>query len=519
VTKKTKGFLFLLPLLLVIPLVLTWNSVFAPPIKRAQNYNVVLLTIDTTRADFIGAYGNRSVSTPNIDSLARDGVLFEHFYSTINTTLAAHASIFTGLYPRNHGVGRNSMRLNQKNLTIAEFLHANGYDTAAFIGSFALASVFGVKQGFETFDESFIGDMSDYVSRNASFANKDNKEFQIVLTKQKVGDIERRAGDVNKSFFGWLDQNKNKKFFAFVHYYDPHFPYNPPEEWYRRRLSAIPAGVPLSTPDRPAFEKLFENMTPALAKFQASNFNNFPLPNSMDALLKLYASEIEYADSAVGQIIKKLNETGLRNKTIFIVTADHGENLVDHPEFKTFFRHGFLTHDTETHIPFIVSCPGYLPSGERVNEVASEVDIFPTVADLLGFRPPRVDGISVLKEFFGQKIHTNRDIFAEASQPHLDFHKFAAQMVWVNDRNSAFARKGDYKYITAPWINYEAVFNLQEDPGERNNLLGSVSKGDLRKFRKDLKEWRSKAALGNIDSSFQLSDEERDKLKSLGYVQ
>ena len=98
-TKKTKGLLFFLPLLLVVPLVLTWNSVFAPPIKRAQNYNVVLLTIDTTRADFIGCYGNRSISTPNIDSLARDGVLFEHFYSTINTTLAAHSSIFTRTAP------------------------------------------------------------------------------------------------------------------------------------------------------------------------------------------------------------------------------------------------------------------------------------------------------------------------------------------------------------------------------------------------------------------------------------
>src|SRR5215467_2449839 len=131
-TKKTKGLLLFVPLLLAVPLVLTWNSVFSPPIKRAENYNVILLTIDTTRADFIGSYGNPNISTPNIDSLARDGVLFEHFYSTINTTLAAHASIFTGLYPRNHGVGRNSMRLNKRNLTIAEFLHAHGYNTAAF---------------------------------------------------------------------------------------------------------------------------------------------------------------------------------------------------------------------------------------------------------------------------------------------------------------------------------------------------------------------------------------------------
>jgi arylsulfatase A-like enzyme len=518
-TFKNKKLLFLVPIILIVPVVLSWNSLFPPPIKRAQNYNVVLVTIDTTRADFLGCYGNTAVATPNIDRLAREGVLFENFYSTINTTLASHSSMFTGLYPRDHGVGRNSMRLNGKNLTMAEYLHANGYDTAAFIGSFALASVFGIQQGFKHFDESFIGDMSDYVSRNVPFTNKENKGFEIVLTKQKVGDIERRAEDVNKSFFGWLDQNKNKKFFAFVHYYDPHFPYYPPEKWYRKRLASIPPDTPLKTPDRPDFEGLFAGQSSTLNKFRASDVNNFPIAENASALLKLYASEIEYTDWAVGELVKKLEQSGLRSKTILVVTADHGENLVDHPEFKTFFRHGFLTHDTETHVPFLISCPGFLPAGERVKPVASSVDIFPTVVDLIGFKPPHVDGISILRELFGQKIGKDRVIFAEASQPHADFRKIASKLVWVNDRNSAFVRSNEYKYIKAPWISYEGVFDLTNDRSEQNNIAGTFDNKLMKYFRSQLDDWRSKATVGNIDSSFQLSDEERDKLKSLGYVQ
>src|SRR5262245_38394837 len=204
-------------------LFLSWRYIFSAPVRRANQYNIVLISIDTTRADFFGCYGNPVVSTPNVDRLASQGVLFENFYSTINTTLAAHSAIFTGLYPRDIGVGRNSMRLSSKLLTMAEFLHAKGYKTAGFIGSFALASVFGINQGFQTYDESFIGDPSSYIERQVESSTKENASFDIIIPKTNVGHIMRSAEEVNMAFFKWLDQQRDDKFFAFVHYYDPHF--------------------------------------------------------------------------------------------------------------------------------------------------------------------------------------------------------------------------------------------------------------------------------------------------------
>src|SRR5262249_24680528 len=260
---KSKSVLFAIVLILIAAAAFFEYQRFRPvPVKRAPNFNVVLISLDTTRADFLGCYGNRVISTPNIDRLASDGVLFENFYSTINTTLAAHSSIFTGLYPRNHGVGRNSMRLNQKNLTMAEFLRSKNYETAAFIGSYALASVFGINQGFHVYDESFIGDPNQYIAKNMQAKNVDNHSFEWLVTKTNVGHIMRSADEVNHAFLGWLSQNKQKPFFAFVHYYDAHFPYDPPEKWYKKRMDKIPADVPLTQQDREAIEGQFKTIPP-----------------------------------------------------------------------------------------------------------------------------------------------------------------------------------------------------------------------------------------------------------------
>src|SRR5262249_6276611 len=172
--------------------------------RKLQGYNVVMISIDTCRADFLRAYGNSAISTPNLDTLAQQGILLEHYYSVINTTLPSHASMMTGLYPRNHGVARNAMRLSNKNLTLAEYLKSQGYHTAAFIGSFALASVFGLNQGFDTYDESFIGDPSQYIGREIELTTKEGKTMEALEPGIPTGDITRSAEQVNHSFFEWM---------------------------------------------------------------------------------------------------------------------------------------------------------------------------------------------------------------------------------------------------------------------------------------------------------------------------
>jgi arylsulfatase A-like enzyme len=519
---RTNLFIIILaPLLIIFLSIFLWRSAFSPGMKRAKDFNIVLISIDTCRADFIGAYGNPLASTPNIDSLAQKGVLFENYYSTINVTLGAHSSIFTGLYPRNHGVGRNDMRLNNRNLTMAEFLSAKGYTTAAFVGSFALASVFGVNQGFQEYEENFYGNAKQYVARDFQFTTRENKPIEYIL-RHAVMDYSRSAEDVNKAFFQWLDKTNPRKFFAFVHYYDPHFPYNPPKEWYLRHLKSIPQKTPFTQEELDLLRENLKQMSPPIRNFRPSDIADARLPDVLRAMLALYLSEIEYCDSAIGKIVEKLEKENLRSNTILIVTADHGENLIDHWEFGTFFNHGLLTHETEMRIPLVVSCPGLLPERRRVQENSSEIDLFPTLMDLLGFAAPKVDGVSLVELLFRDRIQLNRPIFSESTEPFVNLKRYANQLVWINDQNAAGVRWKNYKYIVHPLSKYEAVFDILRDRSEQKNLLSMLTTTNpdlVSTFRRYLRIWRSKALPENIDKTFQLNKEDQEKLRSLGYLQ
>jgi arylsulfatase A-like enzyme len=509
-------------ILLSIAAFAAWKYWRPERFPSAPGFNIVLISIDTTRADFFGCYGDHAAVTPHMDQLATEGVLFENFYSTINTTLAAHSSMITGLYPPHHGVGRNSMRLGASNLTLAEFLRSQHYKTAAFIGSFALASVFGFNQGFDTFNESFIGSPSDYVEREVQVSTRGKKKFEVIVPKTNVGRISRSAEEVNQAFFDWLSQNKSAKFFAFVHYYDPHFPYLPAEKWYKKHLNEIPPGTPLTQEEREPLENTLQNLIDPNVKFRSEDIDRIHYPEPVNALLKLYLSEIEYIDFALGQVLQRLEKDGLRSKTILIVTADHGENLVEHWNMNSFFRHGFLTHETETHVPFIISAPGFLPEGKRVRDVASQIDIFSTVLQLAGVkRIPLTDGISLAPAIFSSR-HLDRAIFIEASQPQIKLQRDAPSMGWVNEKNGASIRLGDYKYTSMPIRQYEALFQISKDRNEEQDILLETSRTKpqlLIALRDGLDGWRRKLMAGKVDESFQLSDEDREKLESLGYVQ
>jgi arylsulfatase A-like enzyme len=516
---KLKGnvrFLILItPLILIAGFLIWWKS--SSPPKIAKNYNLLLISIDTTRADFLACYGNRSISTSNIDALAANGVLFENYYSAINTTLASHASLFTGLYPRNHGVGRNGMRLSKKNLTLAEFLHSHGYTTSAFIGSFSLSSTFFINQGFETFDETGISNFSNAVSPKIRIAGDGSKQMEFLPEWNRVESYSRSAESVNESFFRWLDRNKQKKFFAFVHYYDPHFPYHPPEKWYKKHLAAIPPNTPLSFDALPSVREWLRAI-PNMA-FQPSEIDSLQVPEFVQALLKLYLSEIEYCDFALGQLLTRLKKENLLSNTVIVLTSDHGENLIDHKEFHSFFRHGMLTHETEIHVPLIVSAPDVLPSGRRIKNAVSEVDFFPTILDLLGLSVPlKFDGITAFPLLFKDRRMRARTIFSEATQPHLNLEHLPENIVWMNDGNSAAARNGELKYLVTPWRKFEGIYDIGKDPLEQTNLIGSKS-GIAGTLREQLRVWRSKAMIGNVDSTFRLSEEDQEKLKSLGYTQ
>lgn len=500
---------------------LGWKYLKPTRLTPLNDYNIILISVDTARADFYGCYGNQAVSTPSMDALASEGVLFENFYSNINATLPAHSSIMTGLYPAQHGVARNSMRLAASNLTLPEFLATKNYKTAAFIGSFILSSTFGFNQGFHVFNETFKVPSPQYVEHNITIGA--GKKLNRIVHKTNVRQITRKAEEVNEAFFHWLDQYGKEKFFAFIHYYDPHFPYIPPRKWYKKYLASIPPGIPLTQVERNRVESTFQKKIDRNLIFRSSEIGSAAYNEEINALLKLYLSEIEYTDHAIGQVIDRLEKKNLRSRTILLVTADHGENLVEHWDMNEFFGHGSLTFETETRVPFIISCPGVIPKAKRVKQIASHVDIFPTVAELIGAKSlPGMKGVSLVPDLLGDRAPLHRPIYSEACQPYVNWQRDHPAVGWLNQQNSASIRWGDYKYISMPRKLYEAAFQISNDRTEEEDILRELSKQKpelLIALRNGLQDWRNKLVAGNLDVNFQLSEEDREKMESLGYTQ
>ncbi|MGB8959807.1 MAG: sulfatase, partial [Candidatus Aminicenantales bacterium] len=278
---------------------------------KAAGHNVLLITLDTTRADHLGCYGFAQAATPNLDRLAGEGIRFARVYAPAPLTLPSHASIMTGLYPATHGVRNNGHELVSKWKTLAEVLKGRGFTTAAFVSSFSVDSRFGIGRGFDVYDDTF--------------------EVQAPL---KGANAERRAGDTFARFSRWLDGHAQDRFFAWVHYYDPHLPYDPPSP-YRE-----------GSPGRP------------------------------------YDGEIAYMDHYVGAILEALEAKGLRDKTLIVVAGDHGEGLGDKAET----GHGIFLYEETMRVPLIINGRKAFPRPRVVEGAVRLVDVAPTILETLGFK-------------------------------------------------------------------------------------------------------------------------------------
>jgi arylsulfatase A-like enzyme/Tfp pilus assembly protein PilF len=356
----------------------------------AGDLNVVVVTLDTTRADRLGCYGFKGIDTPNIDTLAREGVLFEAATATVPLTFPAHASIFTGLLPPHHGVRDNGgFFLEDKETTLAERLKAAGYTTGAFIGAWVLESRWGLAQGFDHYSDKF--NLSQY-------------KVLSLGTVQKPGD------EVMGNALRWLDSVQNRKFFAWVHLYDPHAPYDPPEP-YRSRY-----------PNQP------------------------------------YNGEIAYTDHVVGRLLDYLRERGLMERTLIVLTADHGESLGEHGES----THAFFIYDATTHVPLIIRTPWGLRGRSRTQVAAA--DIFPTVLDLLGLPPQaEIDGHTLVRAMLDPRAALAHQAYSETYFPRYHFG-------WQHLRS---LRNGAFRFVDAPTPE---LYDLAKDPGEKTNIYKANSK-------------------------------------------
>ncbi|MEI7837023.1 MAG: sulfatase, partial [Planctomycetota bacterium] len=279
-----------------------WRHFSRPLIKIEGIRNVVLISIDTCRADRLSCYGYKRQTTPNIDALASNGVLFTSASTPVPFTLPAHSSMMTGTYPPTHGVRlNNGDHLADSNITLAEIMRDAGYQTAAFIGAFPLDRIFGLNQGFDTYDCQF------------------RAKRQMALYS------ERNAEELTGPAMDWLGKNGKKPFLLFLHYYDAHFPYEPP----------------------PPFNTTYAG--------------------------DLYAGEIAYVDRCIGHVVDQLHAMGIYDNTLIIITGDHGESLGEHGEQ----THGFFMYQGTLRVPLVIRAP----VGSRncqVNDNVSLVDIVPT---------------------------------------------------------------------------------------------------------------------------------------------
>jgi arylsulfatase A-like enzyme len=383
----------------------------------------VIIGVDTLRSDHLGCYGYERETTPNIDRFASGGTLFENVYSQSPWTLPSFATVFTSLYPSQHGAGSLETRMRTSFPPLAMILLKNGYSTGAIINAPALKRQFGINRGFEFYDVNPPG-------------------------------VERRAETVTEDALAWIDANSDGPFFAFVHYFDPHLSYSPPQ--------------PFDTRFDPDYSgrigRAFD-----LTEFPGTRTNNFEeLRVLTDAdwnhIVSLYDGEIAYTDQAVAALIEGLEERGLRDNTLLVFLSDHGEEFFEHEGFE----HGHTLYNELLKVPLILSLPGVIPQGKRIEQPVRLLDVMPTALDVMGIPPgTHVEGVSLEPLIAGKELSGTR------SSLHPHHVSFAEAMLHGPEQKSLISHP--WKLIYTMHSGERSLFNLDADPGETENLIGSES--------------------------------------------
>jgi len=402
---------------------------------RPDDLNLLLVTLDTTRADRIHAYGFDAVETPNLDRLAREGVLFEQAVSPAPLTLPAHSSIFTGTFPPAHGVRDNGgFFLDESQTTLAERLQARGLATGGFVGAYVLDHKWGIAQGFQTYFDDF--DLSKYQSLS-------------------LGSVDRPGNEVADKALAWLDTIGSKRFFGWVHFYDAHSPYDPPEPFKSRY-----AGHP-------------------------------------------YVGEIAFVDSQLGRLLAYLDAHHLADRTVVVVMGDHGESLGEHGEG----THGFFVYQATMHVPLLIRAPYDAMAGRRVADTVRSIDILPTALELLGVKPSDpLEGTSVVPLMTGATKELGLAAYSEAIYPRFHFG-------WSDLRALT---SGRYKFVAAP---RPELYDLQQDPGELHNVYPErQALGDRMNQELIALEQRMAKGAAAPKAAVEVDPDARARLAALGYV-
>jgi arylsulfatase A-like enzyme len=429
--------------------------------------NVLLISIDTLRADHLGCYGYPRSTSPRVDALAASGTRFARAWSTTSWTLPAHVSMLSGRSLLGHGVLGESL-IPASVPMLAEVLRGAGYQTAAFVSAPYLSSQFGFARGFDLYDDFSVPFKPDRESRERA---------QATIS----------APLLHPSLERWLRATARSPFFLFVHYFDVHHAYRPPP--------------PFDT----MFDPDYQGSLTGSENFYGDRIRADMPARDLAHLIALYDGEIRFTDGYVGRALDLLEELGLADDTIVILTADHGEE---------FFEHGNKGHhrtlyEEVLHVPLVIAWPGHLQAGRVVTEPASIVDIVPTILELVG-QPaqPGVEGASLVPQLRGEPGHPERQLVAE------HYLKTVLNM-------QVAVRRGDRKLIQSLNFPHREFYNLGRDAGERHSLASGWAPTPL---TEDLGRWLAVTWPAHRELQAErrqvaLDAGRVDALRALGYVE
>jgi len=423
-------------------------------------YNVILISVDTLRADYLSSYGRLENTAPNIDKFADKSIVFTNSRSQSPWTTPSHASMFTSMYPSVLNIGRwpNPGRFNQKAQTLAELLRKNGFKTAGFLEGGGVRGQLGFNQGFDLYKQDF-------------------RHIEQSIPKCLT----------------WIEENKENHFFVFLHTYDVHR-YDPPEEYYGTLMPEyngnLEKGIPLA--------KKLQNI-------REVEFRNSLDDSDKDRITSIYRETLLYVDHWLGKLFENLEHNGLLKNTIVIFTSDHGEEFFEHGRT----GHGYTNFKEQLNIPLIIYHPD-IPAGKR-KEMVGLIDLPPSVAEMLGLSCPRIwQGKSFFQILKGRKQDGFELNFAENGHAP---RKSVETLRWKLIRT--YKSKEDFSKG-----HTDQLFNLINDPQELTDLSKTRAKV-FKTMKKLLEEWigGNDKRKNNFDIiKIELNPKVKKQLNQLGYT-
>ncbi len=470
---------------------------------KIKRPNILLLVMDAGRVDRLSCYGYDPLTTPNIDRIAKEGVLYEQAISPAVWTVPSHASLFTGMYPSGHGLKGRNLKLRSGIPTIASYLGEQGYATVALTANALIGNPTGLSRGFQT-----LIDVRNIVQTDR--ANGWQRKVNALYRRLYYGQNPSQGSwfdsgawrinfDMKRWLRSWRKQSLERPFFIFTNYMEPHLNYDPPRAFRRRFLT-------------PAQEKRQHQVNQNAWKYLSGKVKISD--DDWEILNGLYNAELAYLDMRIGQVYDFLQQEGLLDETILIITSDHGENLSEHG----MMDHQYCVYDTLAKVPLIIRYPDSFTAGSREKALVQTIDLFPSIAKILGATDdPALESIQGQSLLAADLQENGRD-FAVTEYLAPQLHSFRRESLTFDSkftRQLRAIRTQTHKYIWASDGDHQ-LYHLQTDPGETHNVIDDDPETAVA-LAQQLEQWISQYKRRQQDD-MSIDESVVNRLEALGYI-